>query len=153
MNRNNAIAGRPYTATVRVAPATGRWTLCPDGRPHARCMGDGASPQILVEMDEDECWARLHEHRVGRLVVKVGSQPDIFPVNYLVDDHHIVVRTAEGTKLAAALMGQLVAFEIDHIDEHDRVGWSVVVHGTASESRTLPGDARPGTGGGAVGHR
>ncbi len=92
----------------------------------------------LNEIDEATCWARLHEHAVGRLVVNVGHQPDIFPVNYVIDDGQIVVRTAEGTKLAAALMGMNVAFEIDEIDEHNHVGWSVVVHGEARESRTLP---------------
>jgi hypothetical protein len=93
---------------------------------------------VLEEIDEAECWRRLATRSVGRLAVEVGSQPDIFPVNYLVEDEQIVVRTAEGTKLAAALMGQLVAFEIDDIDETAHEGWSVVVHGTASEARTLP---------------
>ncbi len=93
---------------------------------------------VLEPIDEEECWRRLAEHRIGRLAVEVGSQPDIFPVNYILEDRQIVVRTAEGTKLAAALMGQLVAFEIDEIDDDAREGWSVVVHGTASESQTLP---------------
>lgn len=92
----------------------------------------------LNELDEATCWARLNERRVGRLVVNVGHQPDIFPVNYVVDDAQIVIRTAEGTKLAAALMGMKVAFEIDEIDEDNHVGWSVVVHGEAVEARTLP---------------
>jgi nitroimidazol reductase NimA-like FMN-containing flavoprotein (pyridoxamine 5'-phosphate oxidase superfamily) len=76
---------------------------------------------------------------VGRLVVVVGHQPDVFPVNYVIDDGDVVIRTAEGTKLAAALMGMHVAFEIDEIDEATHRGWSVVVHGEAHESRTLPG--------------
>ncbi|MEM7141146.1 MAG: pyridoxamine 5'-phosphate oxidase family protein [Actinomycetota bacterium] len=91
----------------------------------------------LREMDEGECWARLANHVVGRLVVAVGRQPDVFPVNYRVDDDEIVVRTAEGTKLAAALLGERVAFEIDDLDERRHCGWSVVVHGTARESTSL----------------
>ena len=35
-------------------------------------------------------------------------------------------------------MGMNVAFEIDEVDEASHVGWSVVVHGEASESHTLP---------------
>lgn len=94
----------------------------------------------LVPLSEEECWRLLGNSGVGRLVVVVGHQPDIFPVNYIVDDAQtIVIRSAEGTKLAAALMGQLVAFEIDAFDEDYHAGWSVVVHGTASEDRTLPG--------------
>jgi uncharacterized protein len=101
-------------------------------------MGPIGEMHTIEPLAEHECWALLAEHKVGRLVVTVGSQPDIFPVNYTLDDGAIVVRTAEGTKLAAALMGQRVAFEIDHIDENQQLGWSVVVHGEARESRTLP---------------
>lgn len=91
----------------------------------------------LQTMDEGECWARLANHVIGRLVVAVGHQPDVFPVNYRIVDDEIVVRTAEGTKLAAALLGERVAFEIDDIDELHHRGWSVVVHGSAHESKTL----------------
>lgn len=94
-------------------------------------------PTSLETMDEGECWARLGNHVIGRLVVAVGHQPDIFPVNYRIVDGDIVVRTAEGTKLAAALLGELVAFEIDDLDELNHCGWSVVVHGLAHESTTL----------------
>jgi len=101
-------------------------------------MGSTGEVHTIEPLAESECWELLAEHAVGRLVVTVGTQPDIFPVNYTLDEGAIVVRTAEGTKLAAALMGQRVAFEIDHIDEDQRVGWSVVVHGHARESRSLP---------------
>jgi nitroimidazol reductase NimA-like FMN-containing flavoprotein (pyridoxamine 5'-phosphate oxidase superfamily) len=67
----------------------------------------------------------------------VGSQPDIFPVNYVVEDGEIIVRTAEGTKLAAAIMGGRVAFEIDEFNADNHTGWSVVVHGTAREAEGL----------------
>jgi len=96
----------------------------------------------LVPLSEVECRQLLGESGVGRLAVVVGHQPDIFPVNYLVDEDTIVIRSAEGTKLAAALMGQLVAFEIDAFDAEHRGGWSVVVHGTATEDRSLPGTIR-----------
>lgn len=101
----------------------------------------------IEPLDEAECRRLLGQSGIGRLVVVVGHQPDIFPVNYFVehtesDDgsstDEIVIRTAEGTKLAAALMGRNVAFEIDAFDPAHHAGWSVVVHGTAHESRTLP---------------
>ncbi len=100
-------------------------------------MTTNDSTQPIETMTEGECWARLGNHVIGRLVVSVGHQPDIFPVNYRIDDDEIVVRTAEGTKLAAAIMGGLVAFEIDDFDELGHTGWSVVVHGTARESVVL----------------
>ncbi len=91
----------------------------------------------LQTLSEEECWEHLRSKVVGRLGVNVGRQPDIFPVNYLLDGDDIVIRTEPGTKLAAAIMGQNVAFEIDAFNEDDHTGWSVVVHGVARESRLL----------------
>lgn len=91
----------------------------------------------LADIDEATCWELLSQHGVGRLAVVVGTVPDIFPVNYVVDGRRIVVRTEGGTKLAAAVLHGSVAFEIDEIDEDAHVGWSVVVAGRAREPRTL----------------
>ena len=100
-------------------------------------MAETSNTHPLTNLSEQECWERLRADRVGRLVVAVGSQPDIFPVNYIVEDGEIIVRTAEGTKLAAAIMGGRVAFEIDAFDADRHTGWSVVVHGTAREADNL----------------
>ena len=91
----------------------------------------------LEHLDEATCWSLLEKGTVGRLAVTIGRQPDIFPIHFLVRDRTVVFRTAGGTKLAGALLGELVAFEIDAIDEENQVGWSVVVHGTATEAETL----------------
>ncbi len=100
-------------------------------------MAETSDTQPLTDLSEETCWTRLRAGQVGRLVVAVGSQPDIFPVNYVVEYDEIIVRTAEGTKLAAAIMGGRVAFEIDEIDADHHTGWSVVVHGTAREADNL----------------
>ena len=42
-------------------------------------------------------------------------------------------RTAEGTKLAAAVLGTFVAFEVDGYDAEAGDAWSVVIKGRASE--------------------
>lgn len=90
----------------------------------------------FVELSTEECWARLRAAGIGRLAVNNGHQPDIFPVNFLVDDDRIVIRTAEGTKLAAAIASGRVAFEIDDIDLAANRAWSVVVHGVTQEPRS-----------------
>ena len=132
--------GEPFHVDDRVAPGEGTLGPTPSLTSGTRVLAVSEfwEAGVLEPIDEEECWGRLAQHAVGRLAVAVGSQPDIFPVNYIVEDRQIVVRTAEGTKLAAALMGQLVAFEIDEIDDDAREGWSVVVHGTTSESHSLP---------------
>jgi uncharacterized protein len=80
-----------------------------------------------------DCWALLADHEVGRLAVSLGGHPDIFPINYVVDGETIVFRTAAGTKLAGAVLGLGVAFEIDGYDAHEGEAWSVVVKGEASQ--------------------
>jgi uncharacterized protein len=80
-------------------------------------------------MTEHECWAELSSRTLGRLATSVDGQPDIFPVNYVVQRHTVLIRTAEGTKLASAAINRQVAFEAD---DHDFMkGWSVVVKGQA----------------------
>ena len=70
----------------------------------------------LEVLDLDTCWQLLDTHHVGRLAVSIANQPEIFPINYVVDDQSLVFVTAEGTKLAAAVLGTGVAFEIDSAD-------------------------------------
>lgn len=83
----------------------------------------------VSSMSEDDCWAQLSSNALGRLATSVDGFPDIFPVNYVVQRRTIVIRTAEGAKLAGVAINQQVAFEAD---EHDVAqGWSVVVRGHA----------------------
>jgi nitroimidazol reductase NimA-like FMN-containing flavoprotein (pyridoxamine 5'-phosphate oxidase superfamily) len=65
------------------------------------------------------------------------NQPDIFPVNHVVDHGTVVFRTAEGTKLAAAVLGTAVAYEVDGYDPARGTAWSVVVKGRAVEIQRL----------------
>lgn len=81
-------------------------------------------------------WALLREEVVGRVCVVVDGQPDIFPVNFLVDHGSIVFRTAEGRKLTASI-GRPVAFEVDSYNSSTGEAWSVVVKGTAGEVRRM----------------
>jgi len=84
-------------------------------------------------LEPHECWELLRSTEVGRLAVAVMNQPDIFPVNYVVDHGSVVFRTAEGTKLAAATLGQGVAFEVDGYEPGNGEAWSVVLKGRAVE--------------------
>jgi len=85
------------------------------------------------EIGKAECFWLLAGHRLGRLAVVDDLGPVIFPVNYLLDRHMIVIRTSEGTKLQAAAGGRKVAFEVDGADELTRTGWSVLVRGEATQ--------------------
>jgi hypothetical protein len=87
----------------------------------------------ITMLEANTCWELLRSADVGRLAVSIGNCPDIFPVNFVVDHGTIVFRTAEGTKLAAAVLGKAVAFEVDGYDAEAGEAWSVVMRGRAVE--------------------
>jgi hypothetical protein len=86
----------------------------------------------LEILSESECRALLAAGTFGRVAVTVGALPAILPVNYGLLDEDVVFRTAEGSKLNAALARAVVAFEIDAADEAQQSGWSVLVVGNAT---------------------
>ena len=77
----------------------------------------------------DECMILLQSEQLGRLAVAVHHLPEIFPVNYIVNDGKILFRTSEGTKLLLLTINAQVAFEVDSFTKGE--AWSVVVKGTA----------------------
>lgn len=78
------------------------------------------------------CWGQLRGTSVGRLALVVDGRPEIFPMNYVVDQGSVVFRTALGTKMDAIATGP-AAFEADGLDQASDEAWSVVVKGTAVE--------------------
>lgn len=94
-------------------------------------------PGVTV-LEVHTCWMLLRDAEVGRLAVSIAEHPDIFPVNYLIDHGTIVFRTAQGTKLAAAIACPHVAFEVDGYEPDAGEAWSVVVKGHAEEIKTIP---------------
>jgi nitroimidazol reductase NimA-like FMN-containing flavoprotein (pyridoxamine 5'-phosphate oxidase superfamily) len=87
----------------------------------------------LRHLSREECLALLAQGRLGRVSVNVRALPAIFPMNYTLMDGDIVVRTAPGTKLTAALVNGVVGFEVDRVDSDHTHGWSVLVFGHATE--------------------
>jgi nitroimidazol reductase NimA-like FMN-containing flavoprotein (pyridoxamine 5'-phosphate oxidase superfamily) len=87
----------------------------------------------MEAIPKHECLILLaqHQQEVGRLAIVEDDLPLIVPVNYAMVEESIVFRSAAGTKLEAAVRNAKVAFEIDHVDEETRTGWSVVVQGRA----------------------
>jgi len=87
--------------------------------------------EVFRELSGQECTTRLRRSTVGRVAVCTPDGPVIIPVNYVMDDETVVVRTAPYTMLAGHARGQ-VAFEIDELDHDMRRGWSVLVVGQGS---------------------
>ncbi|GII92119.1 pyridoxamine 5'-phosphate oxidase family protein [Sinosporangium siamense] len=89
---------------------------------------DSAGLQVLTRT---ECVELLSSVPVGRIVFTDRALPAVQPVNFLVVDGHIVIRTGQGSKLAAAARDAVVAFEVDEFDAAMWTGWSVTVIGHA----------------------
>jgi nitroimidazol reductase NimA-like FMN-containing flavoprotein (pyridoxamine 5'-phosphate oxidase superfamily) len=85
----------------------------------------------LDRLGRDECLNLLRTNSFGRIGMKIADDPVILPVFYAMVDDEVVFRTDPGTKLIAAVLETLVAFEVD--DRSD--GWSVLVIGHAHEVR------------------
>jgi nitroimidazol reductase NimA-like FMN-containing flavoprotein (pyridoxamine 5'-phosphate oxidase superfamily) len=85
--------------------------------------------ELMTELTSEQCWEMLREEEFGRLAFRLVDEVHITPVNYAVDGHSLLFRTAEGDKLLAVVMGSPVALEIDRYDEE--TARSVVVRGAA----------------------
>ncbi len=85
------------------------------------------------ELTKDECFRLLAGKHLGRVVLVDERGPLALPVNFLLDQHTVLFRSDEGTKLDVAVRGGQVAFQIDGVDEATRTGWSVLVRGEATE--------------------
>ncbi|MBD7956164.1 pyridoxamine 5'-phosphate oxidase family protein [Microbacterium sp. Sa4CUA7] len=83
----------------------------------------------VAVLSDEECWEKLTQQQLGRIVTHVNAVMDIFPVNFVVDDHAIVFRTAPGSKLFELTVNDEVLFQVD--DHTDTDAWSVVVRGRA----------------------
>lgn len=89
-------------------------------------------PQPATEvLPPGACWELLRGVSVGHLAVTVDDHPEIFPVNYKVDQETLVFRTGEGTKLRGAGGHSAVALAADGFDAAARTAWSVLVKGHA----------------------
>ena len=93
-------------------------------------------------LDREECLALLAQVPVARIGITIDALPVILPVNFVVAGDAIVVRSAEGTKLTAALNAAVVALEADQYDPVSHAGWSVLVCGS-SRVLTDPAEITP----------
>ena len=78
-------------------------------------------------LDNTDSWNLLSSVSLGRFVASIGGRLEIFPVNFVVQKHTVLFRTAEGTKLFSTVVSDEVLFEAD--DHNVAEGWSVILRG------------------------
>lgn len=83
------------------------------------------------ELDREESLRLLASVPVGRIVFTIDGLPAVQPVNFVLEDHRLLFRTREGSKLVAVRSGTVVAFEGDEVDTSTGNGWSVTIVGEA----------------------
>ena len=87
-----------------------------------------------LELTAAESWQLQGGVSLGRIMFPQHAMPAIRPVNHLVDDQAIVVRSHLGAAIvahAAADDGVVVCYEADELDPIRHTGWSVVATGMA----------------------
>ena len=107
----------------------------------------GVEPQ---ELTAAECAELLASVEIGRVAwADETGRVVVVPVNFGVDDGDVIFRSAEGGKLGAVDAGRPLSFQVDDAEPAERVGWSVLVTGSASrvhdpaEVERLSAVARP----------
>jgi nitroimidazol reductase NimA-like FMN-containing flavoprotein (pyridoxamine 5'-phosphate oxidase superfamily) len=92
---------------------------------------------VLQELDEAECLRLISPGGVGRIAYVGSYDLTVLPVNYRLVGGAVVFRTAadglmeEDLRTGIARGEYKVAFEVDHLDEAAREGWSVLIQGPA----------------------
>lgn len=95
---------------------------------------DGSAAASAIPLTEVECLELLSSVEYGRIVFSLGALPAIRPVNHILDRGEIIIRTRLDSTLSSrvrAIKDVVVAYEVDDIDPHRRLGWSVVATGLA----------------------
>jgi hypothetical protein len=88
----------------------------------------------LKELTDAESLSLLGSVSLGRIVFTMRALPTVRPVNHIMDDGRIVIRSHLGAVIvspADASSGAVVAYEADDLDPVERLGWSVTITGTA----------------------
>ena len=116
--------------TTGKGPAGSREALAavPDREPPA--PGPADHERALRTLSAAECFGLLELGGIGRIGFAAADGIMMLPVNFAVTGKAIIFRTAPDTLLAVYANGR-VSFEVDHLDEALREGWSVLVHGRA----------------------
>ncbi len=83
----------------------------------------------LRELGPDHCELLLRSERFGRVSMLTPHGVDVVPVNYVVQDRAIVIRTSSGSVLARYGHGNHLVFEVDAVDATRWSGWSVIARG------------------------
>lgn len=95
-------------------------------------MSDG--DRQMRPLTRQQALQKLASAQFGRVVFTQHAMPAIRPVNHLLHDGRVIIRSHDDsaiTNRAGQGQGSVVVYEADDIDPLTRTGWSVTVTGLA----------------------
>jgi nitroimidazol reductase NimA-like FMN-containing flavoprotein (pyridoxamine 5'-phosphate oxidase superfamily) len=122
------------SALSRIAVALHSTPLALEGGDVDRAPGAGRAGMhpVLEHLTTAQCEDHLCAGGIGRIVVSRAPGPVAFPVNFVFTNGVIVFRTSDAmADTITDSIADVVAFEVDHIDETMSEGWSVLARGHA----------------------
>jgi len=111
------------------------------------------TPRRIGAVTRAEALSLLAGVSVGRIVFTENAMPAVRPASHLVVSDEIIARSHDGSAVVPAVVDRIpdtngaagaeretvIAYEADDIDIASRLGWSVVITGTATPV-TDPGE-------------
>lgn len=90
----------------------------------------------LEELTEDDCWNLIGQQSEAQpYFARAGwtgsTGPVVIPVNYVVHERSVWIRTSAYSAMAEEVDESLLAVEMDDIDPQSHAGWSVMLRGRA----------------------
>ena len=82
-------------------------------------------------MSRQRCIELLEASHVGRVAWQSSDGQQILPVSYAYHQGTVIFRTSPFGVLSELIHAHDAAFEVDELDQNERLGWSIVVQGQA----------------------
>lgn len=90
---------------------------------------EGETVVHLQELSVEESWELAGSTRLSRIGWNAPGGPVVIPVNHLVHDGAVWVRTSAHSSMAEQVDESAVALLVDDVDPNTHVGWSVQFRG------------------------
>lgn len=100
-------------------------------------------PGRLAVLTDGECWDLLRSQPVGRIAWSGLQGVSVVPVNFVVVDDAIILRTTPYSLLARDSVDREVAFQVDQLDLERHEGWSVLARGRTRREDRSPEHPQP----------
>jgi uncharacterized protein len=97
-----------------------------------RYDSDDKSERHFLALGRQQCLDLMKAHHLGRVAWQAADLPQVLPVTYAMHEGDAYFRTSPTSILAELIQPTSVALEVDELDQQNRSGWSIVMHGRTS---------------------